>query len=162
MIILVCTAMTCVLSHFFLHHALAGWPAESGLFTHTAGSCCIMWTGSHGCKHNGVPACKECRWGIHRLVSFCYFVVTQFVSLTFFSIVQCVLICSISVQEIIDELERKLVEAVRLQSAAVQDRDKLLPMIAVAQTEDDHHRRQSTHDTVRDTFVASRYPLSVN
>ena len=33
-----------------------------------AHSCCIMWTGSYGCKHNGVPVYKECRWGIHGLV----------------------------------------------------------------------------------------------
>ena len=36
-------------------------------FSCAAGSCCVMWTGSRGCKHNGIPVCKECRWGIHRL-----------------------------------------------------------------------------------------------
>ena len=66
----ICIAMTYTLySFFFLSSSCTGRVTSgSEMFAYAAGSCRIMWTGSHGFKHNGIPACEACRWGIHRLV----------------------------------------------------------------------------------------------
>jgi len=60
----------------------------------------------------------------------------------------CLFDCSVLLPEKINEIERKLAEAVKLQSAAAQDRDKLLPLIALAHSEHEL-RRQSTRNKVR-------------
>ena len=59
------------LSSSFLSSSCTGRATRvSGMFTYAAVAVLCGLAHMHDCKRNGIPACKECRWGIHRLAHY--------------------------------------------------------------------------------------------